>query len=31
LMYPHIYHVSLTERLYKLKQELVASALGEGS
>lgn len=31
LVYPHIYHVSLTERLYQLKQELVASALGEGS
>ncbi len=28
LVYPHIYHVSLTERLYQLKQELVASALG---
>ena len=31
LMNPHIYHVSLTERLYQLKQELVASALGEDS
>lgn len=27
LMNPHIYHVSLTERLWKKKQELVASAL----
>jgi nicotinate phosphoribosyltransferase len=31
LMNPHIYHVSLTERLYQLKQELVASALNNGS
>lgn len=29
LMNPHIYHVSLTERLWNLKQELIASALGE--
>ena len=28
LMYPHIYHVSLTERLWNLKQTLVASATG---
>jgi nicotinate phosphoribosyltransferase len=27
LMNPHIYHVSLTEKLWKKKQELVASAL----
>jgi nicotinate phosphoribosyltransferase len=27
LMNPHIYHVSLTENLWKMKQELVASAL----
>jgi nicotinate phosphoribosyltransferase len=27
LMNPHIYHVSLTESLWKLKQELIASAL----
>jgi nicotinate phosphoribosyltransferase len=31
LMNPHIYHVSLTERLYQLKQDLVASALSESS
>jgi nicotinate phosphoribosyltransferase len=30
LMYPHIYHVSLTERLYQLKQKLVAAALNNG-
>ena len=30
LMNPHIYHVSLTERLWHLKQELITSALGEG-
>ena len=30
LMNPHIYHVSLTERLWHLKQELIATALGEG-
>jgi nicotinate phosphoribosyltransferase len=29
LMNPHIYHVSLTERLYRLKQELIAKAVGE--
>ena len=28
LMNPHIYHVSLTERLWNLKQSLIASALG---
>jgi nicotinate phosphoribosyltransferase len=28
LMYPHIYHVSLTERLWELKQELVAGVIG---
>lgn len=27
LVNPHIYHVSLTERLWRLKQELIASAL----
>ena len=27
IMHPHIYHVSLTERLWKLKQDLVVSAL----
>jgi nicotinate phosphoribosyltransferase len=27
LVNPHIYHVSLTERLWQLKQELIASAL----
>lgn len=27
LMNPHIYHVSLTERLWKLKQDLIASVL----
>jgi nicotinate phosphoribosyltransferase len=27
LMYPHIYHVSLTQRLWDLKQELIRSAL----
>lgn len=26
IMYPHIYHVSLTERLWSLKQELIESA-----
>jgi hypothetical protein len=25
-MYPHIYHVSLTRRLWDLKQELIISA-----
>jgi nicotinate phosphoribosyltransferase len=29
LMNPHIYHVSLTDRLYRLKQELIAETLGE--
>jgi nicotinate phosphoribosyltransferase len=28
LINPHVYHVSLTERLWTLKQELIASALG---
>ena len=27
LLNPHVYHVSLTERLWNLKQELVASAM----
>lgn len=27
LMYPHIYHVSLTQRLWDLKQDLIRSAL----
>jgi len=27
LMNPHIYHVSLSERLWEKKQELIASAL----
>jgi nicotinate phosphoribosyltransferase len=27
LMYPHIYHVSLSEKLWNLKQELIASAI----
>jgi len=27
LLNPHIYHVSLTERLWNLKERLVASAL----
>jgi nicotinate phosphoribosyltransferase len=30
LMYPHIYHVSLTQRLWDLKQELIQSMRGEG-
>jgi nicotinate phosphoribosyltransferase len=29
LMNPHIYHVSLTERLYRLKQDLIAKAVRE--
>jgi nicotinate phosphoribosyltransferase len=29
LMNPHIYHVSLTERLYRLKQDLIANATAE--
>jgi nicotinate phosphoribosyltransferase len=29
LMNPHIYHVSLTERLWDLKQTLITSALGK--
>ena len=29
LMNPHIYHVSLTERLWELKQMLITSALGK--
>jgi nicotinate phosphoribosyltransferase len=29
LMNPHIYHVSLTDRLWNLKQSLIAAALGE--
>jgi len=27
LMYPHIYHVSLTQQLWDLKQDLIRSAL----
>ncbi len=30
LMNPHTYHVSLTERLWRLKQDLIHSAKGEG-
>ncbi len=29
MMNPHIYHVSLTQRLWNLKQQLIAEALGE--
>jgi nicotinate phosphoribosyltransferase len=29
LMNPHIYHVSLSEALWQLKQDLIKSALGE--
>jgi nicotinate phosphoribosyltransferase len=29
LINPHVYHVSLTQRLWDLKQELIRSALGE--
>jgi nicotinate phosphoribosyltransferase len=29
LINPHVYHVSLTERLWKLKQDLIAAALQE--
>jgi nicotinate phosphoribosyltransferase len=28
LMYPHIYHVSLSQRLWDLKQELIKAAIG---
>jgi nicotinate phosphoribosyltransferase len=28
IMYPHIYHVSLTQRLWDLKQELIGSVMG---
>jgi nicotinate phosphoribosyltransferase len=31
IMYPHIYHVSLTNRLWDLKQELIASTLAHGA
>jgi nicotinate phosphoribosyltransferase len=31
IMNPHIYHVSLTQRLYNLKQELISSALDNGN
>jgi nicotinate phosphoribosyltransferase len=31
IMNPHIYHVSLTQRLYDLKQELVSTALENGN
>jgi nicotinate phosphoribosyltransferase len=27
IMYPHIYHVSLTQRLWDLKQELINNAM----
>ena len=27
IMYPHIYHVSLTENLWELKQQLIKSTL----
>lgn len=30
IMLPHIYHVSLTQRLYELKKQLIESALGHG-
>ena len=29
LMYPHIYHVSLTERLWQLKRDLITAARQE--
>ncbi len=29
LMYPHIYHVSLTQRLWDLKQQLISTAMAE--
>jgi nicotinate phosphoribosyltransferase len=29
LMYPHIYHVSLTQRLWDLKQQLISTAMQE--
>lgn len=29
IMYPHIYHVSLTQRLWDMKQQLIASTLNE--
>lgn len=29
IMYPHIYHVSLTQQLWNLKQQLIADATGE--
>jgi nicotinate phosphoribosyltransferase len=31
LVNPHIYHVSLSQRLWDLKQELIAAALGENT
>jgi nicotinate phosphoribosyltransferase len=31
IMYPHIYHVSLTQRLYDLKKQLIESTLEEGN
>jgi nicotinate phosphoribosyltransferase len=31
LMYPHIYHVSLTEQLWKKKQDLITRARNQGS
>jgi nicotinate phosphoribosyltransferase len=30
IMNPHIYHVSLTQRLYDLKKQLIEAALEEG-
>jgi nicotinate phosphoribosyltransferase len=30
IMFPHIYHVSLTQRLWDLKQELIKSAMAGG-
>jgi nicotinate phosphoribosyltransferase len=30
IMYPHIYHVSLTQRLWQLKQQLINSAMQNG-
>jgi nicotinate phosphoribosyltransferase len=30
IMYPHIYHVSLTERLWDLKQELIKASVSSG-
>jgi nicotinate phosphoribosyltransferase len=30
IMFPHIYHVSLTQKLWDLKQELIKSAMSGG-